>query len=81
MCGVIITKCCQFPISPLALLPYSNPQVQGDVLQYGGLELLCKLLAASEPEVVQRRALFAISALLRGNPDPQQVVYPLPPLQ
>lgn len=65
----------------LPLLSRSNPHVQGDVLQYGGLELLCKLLAVLEQEVVQRRALFAISALLRGNPNPQQVVYPPPSLQ
>lgn len=34
---------------------------------YGSLTLLCRLLALSEPEIVQRRALFALSALLRGN--------------
>lgn len=36
-------------------------------LQYGSLPLLCRLLSLSEPELVQRRALFALSALLRGN--------------
>lgn len=36
-------------------------------LQYGSLPLLCHLLSLSEAEVVQRRALFALSALLRGN--------------
>ena len=34
---------------------------------YGSLPLLCNLLSLSESELVQRRALFAISALLRGN--------------
>ena len=40
-------------------------------LQYGSLPLLCSMLSLSEPELVQRRALFAISALLRGNSDGQ----------
>lgn len=46
---------------------YSNPPVQEQVLEYGSLSLLCRLLSLSEPEIVQRRALFALSALLRGN--------------
>lgn len=45
----------------------SNPPVQGLALQYGSLPLLSHLLSLSEPEFVQRRALFALSALLRGN--------------
>lgn len=45
----------------------SNPPVQELALQYGSLALLCHLLLLSETEIVQRRALFALSALLRGN--------------
>lgn len=45
----------------------SNPPVQELALQYGSLSLLCDLLSLSEAELVQRRALFALSALLRGN--------------
>ena len=41
--------------------------MQDLALQYGSLPLLCSMLALSEPELVQRRALFAISSLLRGN--------------
>ena len=52
---------------------HSNPQVQQEVLQYGGLSLLCQLISSSEPEVAQRRGLFAVSALLRGNLQEQQV--------
>ena len=52
---------------------HSNPQVQQEVLQYGGLSLLCQLISSSEPEMVQRRSLFAVSALLRGNLQDQQV--------
>ena len=51
----------------------SNPQVQEETVEYGGLHLLCKLIQTAEPEVVQRRALFAISALLRQNPSFQYV--------
>ena len=40
-------------------------------LSYGSLPLLCQLITASEPDMVQRRALFALSALLRGNPRQQ----------
>lgn len=47
---------------------YSNPAVQKDILTFGGLQLLCSLLPPTEPELVQRRALFALGALLRGNP-------------
>jgi hypothetical protein len=46
---------------------YSNPPVQELALQYGSLSLLCRLLSLSEADVVQKRALFALSALLRGN--------------
>ena len=52
--------------------PRSNPVVQREILQYKGLDLLCSLISAAQPELVQRRALFAISALLRGNPESQQ---------
>ena len=47
--------------------------MQQEVLQYGGLSLLCQLISSSEPEMVQRRSLFAVSALLRGNLQDQQV--------
>ena len=50
---------------------YSNPQVQSEVLEYGALELLCWFIAPREPELVQRRGLFALSALLRGQTQPQ----------
>ncbi len=40
-------------------------------LQYGSLPLLCRLLSLSQAELVQRRALFALSALLRGNIEQQ----------
>lgn len=52
---------------------FSNPQVQRETLEYGGLSLLCQLMVSSESEVVQRRGLYAVSALLRGNPQDQQV--------
>lgn len=51
----------------LSLSICSNPPVQGLALQYGSLPLLSHLLSLSEPEFVQRRALFALGALLRGN--------------
>ncbi len=41
--------------------------MQDLALQYGCLPLLCNMLSLSEPELVQRRALFAVSTLLRGN--------------
>ncbi len=53
------------------LFPHSNPQVQAQTVLYGGLKLLCRLIKAPEPELVQRRALFAIGALLRGSPSLQ----------
>ena len=49
----------------------SNPHVQSEVLDYGGLQLLCGFIGSGEPELVQRRGLFALSALLRGNTQPQ----------
>ncbi len=41
--------------------------VQRQTLDYGALKLLSSLLATTQPDLVQRRALFALSALLRGN--------------
>ena len=35
------------------------------------MELLCQFIAAKEPDVVQRRGLFALSALMRGKTHPQ----------
>jgi nucleotide exchange factor SIL1 len=51
----------------------SNPQVQAEALGYGALELLCRFIAAEEPDLVQRRGLFALSALVRGKTQPQLV--------
>ena len=45
----------------------SNPHVQKEALDYGALELLCRFISANEPDVVQRRGLFALSALMRGS--------------
>ena len=45
----------------------SNPSVQQQAVEYGTLGLLCSLVAASQPDLVQRRGLFALSALLRGS--------------
>ena len=47
--------------------------MQSEVLDYGGLELLCQFIAPTEPELVQRRGLFALSALLRGKTQPQLI--------
>ena len=85
----LLNMCLEFPVhSPYILFgqththththhthihTHSNPQVQQEVLQYGGLSLLCQLISSSEPEMVQRRSLFAVSALLRGNLQDQQV--------
>lgn len=33
--------------------------------------MLCQFIGSREPELVQRRGLFALSALLRGNTQPQ----------
>lgn len=52
-------------------LLYSNPPVQQQALEYKTLPLLSTLLSSSEPDLVQRRALFALSALLRGNSQEQ----------
>lgn len=41
--------------------------MQKDVFQYGGLKLLCSLIGHSQPDIVQRRGLFALGALLRGE--------------
>ena len=49
----------------------SNPHVQKEALDYGALELLCRFISANEPDLVQRRGLFALSALMRGNTHPQ----------
>lgn len=51
----------------------SNPQVQAEALEYGALELLCRFITLQEPELVQRRGLFALSALLRGKTQAQLV--------
>ena len=37
------------------------------MFDYGGLEHLCTLISSAEPDLVQRRSLFALSTLLRGN--------------
>ena len=52
---------------------HSNPAVQAELVDYGCLPLLCALILASETELVQRRALFALSALLRGNKEQQKL--------
>jgi len=49
------------------MFPCSNPSVQLQAVEYGSLGLLCSLVGASQPDLVQRRGLFALSALLRGN--------------
>ena len=46
---------------------HSNPTLQQQVFDYGGLEHLCSLISTAEPDLVQRRSLFALSSLLRGN--------------
>ena len=50
----------------------SNPAVQKDIHSFGGLQLLCTLISPTQPDLVQRRALFALGALLRGNPTHQE---------
>ena len=47
----------------------SNPVVQEEVVLLGGVPALCALLAQSE--LLQRRALFAVGAVLRGSPSHQ----------
>ena len=49
------------------LILHSNPTLQQQVFDYGGLQHLCSLISTAEPNLVQRRSLFALSSLLRGN--------------
>ena len=50
------------------LFSYSNPFVQTQLLTYGTLPSLLPLLSLSQPELLQRRATFALSAILRDHP-------------
>ena len=52
-----------------ALVSRSNPVVQEEVVLLSGLRSLCALLAQSE--LLQRRGLFAVGAILRGSPSHQ----------
>ena len=53
---------------------HSNPPVQTDVLEYGGLDMLWALVKSDqESETVQKRALFGVGSLLRRNPAAQHV--------
>lgn len=63
----MLSQIYSYACTSIIFLLHSNPPVQEQVLEYGSLSLLCRLLSLSEPEIVQRRALFALSALLRGN--------------
>lgn len=58
----------------LVLVSSSNPTLQHQALEYGSLLLLCRMISTAETDLVQRRALFALSALLRGNGE-QQVTF------
>ena len=51
-------------VSPLSC---SNPEVQLQVLAYGSMPLLVHLLSPNKLDLLQRRATFAISALMRGQ--------------
>ena len=58
------------PLFQYSIISYicSNPSVQTQVLFYEGLPSLLPLLSPNKPELLQRRAIFALSALLRGQP-------------
>lgn len=45
----------------------SNPSVQEKILKYVTLPKLLQLLSCSQTELVQRRTIFLLSALLRGQ--------------
>ena len=64
-CGI----CASIGITLLSLHSPSNPEVQLQVLSYGSMPLLVQLLSPTKPDLLQRRATFAISALMRGQSD------------
>ena len=61
-------SCCSF-------LLRRNPDVQAECLDYGTLPLLLQLLSESSYPASQRRALFAISALVRFFPAGQAALW------
>ena len=65
-CGICLS-CIMLTLKSINSCFYSNPPVQAQALEYNSLPLLSTLLSSSEPDQVQRRALFALNALLRGN--------------
>ena len=46
----------------------SNPQVQQQAVAYGALSTLLPLFSVLQPEILQRRSLYALGSLLRGQP-------------
>lgn len=50
----------------------SNPHVQKAAMNYGALPLVLRLLSSQEPLAVRRKAMYALSALVRLFPKGQQ---------
>lgn len=46
---------------------FSNPYLQKLTVSYGALPTLLSLLSHLQPEIVQRRVLYALGSLLRGQ--------------
>ena len=53
---------------PFSSSPLSNPEVQERALLYQALPNLLTLLSPTSSDVLQRRALYALGSLLRGQP-------------
>ena len=60
---IIVLFCCF-----LSFLLYSNPKVQETALKQGTLPLLLRLLSKHEPMVVRKKAMYALSSLIRLFP-------------